>query len=146
MHCGQHQQPANGSESSAGYGVQSAAISDRAGRQNGQKYRIFNSQRLRTTRLDFGAEIFPKRKQIQQQNRFGMCKILNLNLHHIFLSKLLVSIFYYLTGILFAGMWSDRTQIHLRDVGPPHPEMRERIDTSGIQKRRRDGDHFAQRP
>jgi hypothetical protein len=54
-------------------------------------------------------------------------------------------VFYYLTGIWFAGMRSDRTQIHIRDAGPPHPKMRERFDTSRIQKRRRDGDHFAQR-
>jgi hypothetical protein len=89
MHYGQHQQPANGSESSASSGVQSADISDQPGRQNGQKHRHFTSQRLRTTRLDFGAEIFPKRKQIQQQNRFGMYTI---HFQSNSVSKLLASI------------------------------------------------------
>ena len=42
-------------------------------------------------------------------------------------------------------MRSDRTQIHLRDDGTPYPEMRKRFDKSWIPKRRRDGNHFAQR-
>jgi hypothetical protein len=99
MHYGQHQQPANGSESSASSGVQSADISDQPGRQNGQKHRHFTSQRLRTTRLDFGAEIFPKRKQIQQQNCFGMY---TMHSQSIILFRNCRRVFYYLTGFDFA--------------------------------------------